>query len=420
MSIQFTQVISENIKRLREEKGMSQQDLADKVNIARPTISKWENGGSEPSSSQLGLLAKIFDVSSEVLLGNADKPTMNVIVVDTSVFIKRPIVLNDLLKIFDEIIIPEIVIGELNHIKDTNKKSGLSQKAWLCLVSIDKLKDNPKIHITQSRYVENQENDKRIAEEAKARARKSVYDKVYMYSDDIYFQFLVPDISNLEVLTPRKYDEKFGSNNVEYDVYDTQNFFSAVKAKNIQEVETFNFDKIDVNRVDNASGQTALIMAVRNRDIKMAEFLIEKIPTIDLEVRDKQKYEFTALLHTCQMKDVNMMKLLLSKGADVNTCGMGVNHGNTPLMVCAWDGFTDGVKLIMEQNVSYNQQDNNGFTALHKACKKDKHSVAKLLIDYTDLRIRDREHKLAKELINPNGVNGRALLELFRVKEGVK
>ena len=39
-------MLSENIKALRKSKGLSQQNLADKLNVVRQTISKWEQGVS--------------------------------------------------------------------------------------------------------------------------------------------------------------------------------------------------------------------------------------------------------------------------------------------------------------------------------------------------------------------------------------
>ena len=39
-------MLSENIQRLRKAKGLSQEELAVKLNVVRQTISKWEQGGS--------------------------------------------------------------------------------------------------------------------------------------------------------------------------------------------------------------------------------------------------------------------------------------------------------------------------------------------------------------------------------------
>lgn len=39
-------MLSENIKEIRKSKGLSQQELAVKLNVVRQTVSKWEKGGS--------------------------------------------------------------------------------------------------------------------------------------------------------------------------------------------------------------------------------------------------------------------------------------------------------------------------------------------------------------------------------------
>ena len=39
-------MLNENIKNLRKSKGLSQEELAIKLNVVRQTVSKWENGGS--------------------------------------------------------------------------------------------------------------------------------------------------------------------------------------------------------------------------------------------------------------------------------------------------------------------------------------------------------------------------------------
>ena len=61
-------MLNENIKNLRKTKGLSQEELAIKLNVVRQTISKWENGISVPDSSMLILLADELDTSVSVLL----------------------------------------------------------------------------------------------------------------------------------------------------------------------------------------------------------------------------------------------------------------------------------------------------------------------------------------------------------------
>ena len=56
-------MLNENIKKLRKSKGISQEELAIKLNVVRQTISKWENGLSVPDSSMLIALADELDTS---------------------------------------------------------------------------------------------------------------------------------------------------------------------------------------------------------------------------------------------------------------------------------------------------------------------------------------------------------------------
>ena len=62
-------MISENIKRARKEKGMSQEELAVRLSVVRQTVSKWESGRSVPDAEMLIRIAGILEVSAERLLG---------------------------------------------------------------------------------------------------------------------------------------------------------------------------------------------------------------------------------------------------------------------------------------------------------------------------------------------------------------
>ncbi len=64
-------MLSENIKKLRKSKGLSQEELAIKLNVVRQTVSKWENGLSVPDSAMLIALADELDTSVSVLLGES-------------------------------------------------------------------------------------------------------------------------------------------------------------------------------------------------------------------------------------------------------------------------------------------------------------------------------------------------------------
>ena len=62
-------MISENIRRARRARGLSQEQLAAELHVVRQTVSKWENGISLPDAGELLGLARILDVSVDELLG---------------------------------------------------------------------------------------------------------------------------------------------------------------------------------------------------------------------------------------------------------------------------------------------------------------------------------------------------------------
>ena len=57
------------ILELRTMKGLSQDELAEKVFVTRQAVSRWENGETTPNTETLKLLSKLFDVSINTLLG---------------------------------------------------------------------------------------------------------------------------------------------------------------------------------------------------------------------------------------------------------------------------------------------------------------------------------------------------------------
>ena len=64
-----TPTFSENIKRYRKEAGLSQEELASRIGLTAQAISKWECGTSYPDIEMLPIIANIFKVSTDYLLG---------------------------------------------------------------------------------------------------------------------------------------------------------------------------------------------------------------------------------------------------------------------------------------------------------------------------------------------------------------
>ena len=63
-------MLGENILKLRKSKGLSQEQLGEKVQVTRQTISNWELGETSPNPEQLKLLSKALNISIDELLEN--------------------------------------------------------------------------------------------------------------------------------------------------------------------------------------------------------------------------------------------------------------------------------------------------------------------------------------------------------------
>lgn len=62
-------MLNENMKAIRRSKGLSQQELAVKLNVVRQTVSKWEQGLSVPDSDMLLSISEVLETPVSILLG---------------------------------------------------------------------------------------------------------------------------------------------------------------------------------------------------------------------------------------------------------------------------------------------------------------------------------------------------------------
>ena len=95
-------MVAEKIKFLREQKGLTQSDLAKKLNITRSSVNAWEMGISVPSTQCIIELASLFSVSTDYLLGVQKTST-----IDTSGLSEKDI---------------QIVYSLIEHLKSIHKK----------------------------------------------------------------------------------------------------------------------------------------------------------------------------------------------------------------------------------------------------------------------------------------------------------
>lgn len=72
-------IVGDNIKRLRTNKGWTQEQLAEKVDRTRSTVTQWESGWSKPHMNTVELLAQIFEVTPADIVGETARPSASMV-----------------------------------------------------------------------------------------------------------------------------------------------------------------------------------------------------------------------------------------------------------------------------------------------------------------------------------------------------
>ena len=95
------QKFSDVLKKLRKDKGLSQQELADSLYVTRATVSRWESGSRLPDVVMISRIARILDVDVNMLLAAAERSddSPNVILVDD-----RKLILKSGLPVLEEVL----------------------------------------------------------------------------------------------------------------------------------------------------------------------------------------------------------------------------------------------------------------------------------------------------------------------------
>lgn len=81
---------SNRLYQLRKQKGMSQEELASRLNVSRQTVSKWEVGDSTPDMEKLVAISDLFEVSlDQLVMGKESVMNENVLTMENKKRMKR-------------------------------------------------------------------------------------------------------------------------------------------------------------------------------------------------------------------------------------------------------------------------------------------------------------------------------------------
>ncbi|MCH5301024.1 MAG: helix-turn-helix transcriptional regulator [Ruminococcus sp.] len=89
-------MLSENIKKLREARNLSQVQLANALFVTKQSVSNWENGNIMPSVEILEKIADYFFVTTDFLLGRNNKEYIDPLKLNTKEIAHIKLLINDL------------------------------------------------------------------------------------------------------------------------------------------------------------------------------------------------------------------------------------------------------------------------------------------------------------------------------------
>lgn len=365
--------LGQRMRDLRVKNGLSQEELAKKLGYEnKSTISRFESGIGK--SSNLSDAAKRYCE----LLGLSERQTEQflrgekIVVPDTSALLKNVQLIDELNEEYTRVIIAEPVIKELRKIKDRDGSS-LSKKAREILKGISY--GDRTLSKGLMGDIDEDDVDSQVIQIAK-NAAEEFGSRVDIITSDTDYSATLKGNGVISVVSLREY------------MITKQ---PLVNMTNLNKINSFYSDDYsglpqpDKNEVNSylSNGNTLLIETVRKKDVPF-EYKRAKVKWLislgaDIDKKDCSRRYFPPLSHAIQVNDVEMFKFLLEEckanpnAGSRNPFGSGKvrqkNEGNMPLMIAAWHGREAMVKALCEDNrTSLNQQDENGFTALIKAC----------------------------------------------------
>ena len=148
--------LADNIRLLRKEKGLTQKQMGEQLNIPFRTIMNWERGVREPSSQNMVALEKFFNVSGSFLRGETDirEPMIwDDLDVLNSINNEFPQMLKRVLNIFEQEDEDNqhaifTIISELQSILMSNKKEEKKKVLYMAMLNLKTINDTLKVNKT--------------------------------------------------------------------------------------------------------------------------------------------------------------------------------------------------------------------------------------------------------------------------------
>lgn len=400
------------LKELREKNGCTMENMARKIDVLeglepgkgmnKSSISRVEGGktGEKTLLDMAGKYCRVFGMSEsqteQFLRGE------KIAVPDTSALLKNAQLIDELNKEYSKVVIPKVVVDELDHIKNKNSGS-LGRKAWEIIRGISY--GDRTIPMEYHGDSEEENEDCKIIHIAQE-ASDIYHCKVDIITEDTDYSAYLKGHASVSALHLRKYMAM------------KQELINMTKVSRIDGFFADSYEECEVPGAEEVNaylqdGNTLIISVVRRKgpsfEQKKAKIKWLILHGADVNKRDCSRRYFPAISHAIQMNDYDMFMFLLTEcKANPNVGSRNPydagkvrqkNEGNMPLMVAAWEGKYKFIEaLCADERTSINQQDANGFTALMKANMNGNDKCVEILEKAgADTKIVDIDGKTAKD-----------------------
>ncbi len=391
--------IGRRLAELREKNGLSQQELAERIGCDPTVISKVESGKRKKIKNHVDEYIQAMKCPRE--MADEIMRAVKIAVPDTSALIYNARLIDDLCEKYDKVVVPDIIIKELQNIKD-KKQGKKSRQAWQILRSISEDKRIVRYSCDNELH---EKNDIKIIDAVRRAVTEFGCGADIITNDTDYSALL-------------KGDEDIQAIHVKDFIQIHHNITNMLGLDELDHTYLNDYSElsvptgVDINEYL-PNGNTLIISVIRNNRVsnskkkKKIEWLIKN--GADVNKRDRSERYFPPLTHAIQLDNYELFIYLLkechanpnigSKNPYSSKLLRQQNEGNMPLMVAAWHGRDDYVKALCDDpRTSINQQDFNGYTALIKAAIKNWRKCCQILLEAgADTKIVDHDDMTASD-----------------------
>ena len=161
---------------------------------------------------------------------------------------------------------------------------------------------------------------------------------------------------------------------------------------------------------------TALWNMANSGYVEPAKILLSRFSVSGLDLENHGSYGDTPLMRAALMGHMEMARLLLSYGANINAVN---NYGTTALILAAAEGHSDMVRFLVSSGADINAQNDNGDTALIQAAYNGSAEDVRILLDAgADPGVAAGDGKNAADLAEERGYPEIAVMIRSRMKKG--